>query len=693
MNGARSIFMRKGYWLTALAAIVLLAASPGTASAQVEVTGPAEVTEGGTASYTVEVEGYIQPQTTPAENMVTVALEVTQGSAGDDTEGELEFDISKNLPTALVLTVPAGENSGEADAEAKFFSARGVIRVQTTHDTDAEDEDFTLAFTATFGGGTLTEEEDAESDAVALADDDFPDALTIKDAQTQSYDLTTDDDDAKEGQAGDVIVTVTANPAHVNGSAMLAVQLDAERSIASITTPETAELEVIDVGNRTRDITITLGGNDKNRDEDTITVSVHSGSAGNSVPEDSLSIDIEDKHALPAVAMMVVEDGDALDPQPTSVKEGESVMVVVTVVDKDDKTIEAAEKLTVALMPTGTADSADYTLVGSSDIDKDDKMSGVIEIEVRSDEDVGMELLMFDAVVTGDSANGPGTRPSAGVLSLYIDDATAKKITPKASEADYDALKAVIAEAGGDDGVNPGDTVTIMTSDLFDLMEGYTASYGVSVDGDSASASASGESVTINALMAGEAKITVTGTARMASSSLIPTQTVSNVAELTFPVMVVDTELVVTLSADPMEIEAGGMSTITATANRAVTVGDGEVAIALAVVGDGTLDPESIMIAMGDMSGSATLTANESVTVVATGSGITGLMQVKVTVTDAPDPDAPDPDAPDPDAPDPDAPDPDPEPVPALPLIAQWLLGLGLMGGGARQLFRRRRQG
>ena len=47
MNGARSIFMRKGYLLTALAAIVLLAASPGTASAQVTVTGPATtVTEG-----------------------------------------------------------------------------------------------------------------------------------------------------------------------------------------------------------------------------------------------------------------------------------------------------------------------------------------------------------------------------------------------------------------------------------------------------------------------------------------------------------------------------------------------------------------------------------------------------------------------------------------------------------------------
>ena len=260
-------------------------------------------------------------------------------------------------------------------------------------------------------------------------------------------------------------------------------------------------------------------------------------------------------------------------------------MVVVTVVDKDDKTaIKAAEELTVALMPTGTADSADYTVVGTFTIDMGDDMSNAVEIEVRSDEDVGMESLMFDAVVTGDSANGPGTRTSAGVLSLYIEDETAKKITPKASDADYDALKAVIAEAGGDDGVNPGDTVTIMTSDLFDVMDGYTASYGVSVEGDSASASASGESVTINALMAGEAKITVTGTARMASSSLISTQTVSNVAELTFPVMVVDTELVVTLSAEPMEIEAGGTTMITATANRAVTAGDGEVEIALAVV-------------------------------------------------------------------------------------------------------------
>ena len=51
--------------------------------------------------------------------------------------------------------------------------------------------------------------------------------------------------------------------------------------------------------------------------------------------------------------------------------------------------------------------------------------------------------------------------------------------------------------------------------------------------------------------------------------------------------------------------------------------------------GDGTLDPESITIAMGEMSGSVMLTANESVTVEATGSGISGEEQVMVTVAEA----------------------------------------------------------
>ena len=142
--------------------------------------------------------------------------------------------------------------------------------------------------------------------------------------------------------------------------------------------------------------------------------------------------------------------------------------------------------------------------------------------------------------------------------------------------------------------------------------------------------------------MAGRTEITINGTARLPVSSLEGSQAVANDASLKFPVEVVDGQLVVTVSADPMEIAEGGTSEITATASRAVTVGDGAVAIHLTVVGDGELDADSITIGMGDTSGSAMLTATEddadfedgTVTVVATGSGIDGTMQVEVAVTD-----------------------------------------------------------
>ena len=631
--------------------------------------------EGGVATYSVSVKGYVQPAAVVDEVVVTLATPTAGDTAA--TAGE-PADLSTNVPLEFRVDTPAGPASGEG-VVGRAFSATGTIRLQTLDDLDAEDEDFNLTFSVEPGG---LQDAEADGDPITV-DADAPDALTIEDDETQSYDLTTDDD-AKEGGA-DITVTVTANPTHVNGSANLSVQLEAPRTLASITTPATATLEVIDSGNPSRDITIELGDNDKNRVEDTITVTVYSGSVGRATPVDSLSIDVEDIHALPAVAMVVVEDGKALDPQPTSVTEGDTIMVAVMVVDEDGDETNATENLDVALALTATsmADSADYTLAGSFDIMSGTSMSAAVDLEVSTNDDIGMESLMFNAEVSGDSANGPGTRMSAGVLSLTIEDDTTAKITPKTSEADYDAIKAVIAAAAGDDGLNPepAESFTLTFSDLFTVMDGYTATYSFSQAGTSVSTSSDGESITVTAEMAGRTEITINGTARLPVSSLEGSQTVANDASIKFPVDVVDTELVVMLSAEPMEIEEGGTAMITATANRYVTAGDGAVAIDLTVVGDGTLDANSIMIAMGDMSGSAVLTStadddmdNETVTVVATGSGVTGLMQVAVAVTDTTAPVVP-------------------EPVPALPLIAQWLLGLGLLGGGARQLFRRRRQG
>ena len=335
MNVARSIFMRKGYWLTAFAAAVLLAASPGTAQAQVEITGPDEVAEGDTATYTVAIKGFV-PSTGQDDQTATVTL--TEPSPDNDpaaTGGE-ETDISTSLGLAVTFELPDAPDTGD---DPVAYSSSGVIRVQTLQDLDAEDEKFTLQFSLAAGGLV-----DEDGDAILL-DGDQPEGLTIEDDEDQEYKLTTDDDDAKEGD-DPITVTVTANPAHVDGSADLSVQLDADRSIASITTPATATVPTLNVDNRSADITITLGGNDKNRDEDTITVSVHSGSAGNSELVDSLDIDIEDKDALPAVAVMVVdEDGKELDPQPTSVKEGDTIEVMVTVVDKDGDAIEAGMSL------------------------------------------------------------------------------------------------------------------------------------------------------------------------------------------------------------------------------------------------------------------------------------------------------------------------------------------------------------
>ena len=91
---------------------------------------------------------------------------------------------------------------------------------------------------------------------------------------------------------------------------------------------------------------ITVGGNDKNRVEDTITLTAYSGSAGDSEPVDTLSIDIEDKNELPAVEMMVVDkDGEPRDPQPTSVTEGDTIMVALMVVNDKGKAMNAEEDL------------------------------------------------------------------------------------------------------------------------------------------------------------------------------------------------------------------------------------------------------------------------------------------------------------------------------------------------------------
>ena len=423
---------------------------------------------------------------------------------------------------------------------------------------------------------------------------------------------------------------------------------------------------------------------------DTVTVSAHTGVAGASQQVASLSIDVADANALQAVTAKVVDaDGRVVDPQPTSVKEGESVKIAVMPLDKDGMVTTANEELTIALSSSssGTADAADYRVAGGAvKITAGQTQSNIVDLMVETDEDIGMEMIVLDATVSGVATNGTETSTSEGVLTLGIEDQTMPSITPKATDADYDGIKAAIAAGAGDDGMlNPGEMVTLMTADLFELAEGYTGSYSVSVEGNAVSASASGETVNIEAMMAGESKITVTGTARM-SSSLMTDQTVSNVASLTFPVEVADMPLMLTLMAPDNVMDGnvveGETYDLVVMANRMITEAEGSVEVTImrdraqSDADDSDFTVGSAMIMAGYDSGTAELMVTEDMMPDAGTDdnmgeqlvlyGMSGDMETNsltLTIWDAA--------------------------VPALPLIAQILLALFLALGGAR-LYRRR---
>ena len=201
-------------------------------------------------------------------------------------------------------------------------------------------------------------------------------------------------------------------------------------------------------------------------------------------------------------------------------------------------------------------------------------------------------------------------------------------------------ITGAIEMGAGDEGLNPGESFSVPASDLFTVTEGYTASYSASVDGDAASATVSGDSVTVTAAAAGAAKVTITGTSKMASSSFLPDQVATNVADITFEVMVVDKAVTVTVTASAGEVDEGGSVTLTATASRAVTA---DTVLSVTVTGDTAAVEvaDTITISNGAAVGTAMVnavedddTANANVTLVVTGDGLASPVSLPIAVTD-----------------------------------------------------------
>ena len=567
MNGSRSISMRKGYLLTALAAAVLLAASSGTAYAQqlqdIEITleAPRSVGEGGDATITVRGKATVLP--TPedgdsaAARAVTVDLVLAAGEAqGSATAGE--FGAAGQVNDAGIVSNPRvtlsfAENTGSTN---RSRTATGSITVRSNDDNDAESERVMVSGTADGGGS---------------ANPDDPDAVTftIADDETQTYVLTLDPvthvstNPPKEGE--DIVINLEAKPAHVQGGNTLTLQLAANggratgytatgdghdsAGSAAIGTNNPAGGAAIDVMNK-RAITIVQAHGDDgdgNRVTDMLALEAYSGLAGRDSLAAMIEVDVLDIHMLPGsdaiTAVAMDEDGNMV----TEVMEGGDPVFLTITVDRGRGSADRItdEELTVDLRASDAGQVADYEL-SESRIMLEGRSSGKqsndvdlkIMLSARSDEDVGMEYLMLNLAVSGDSDIGSET--STGTFSIGIVDNTMKKVEPRSEEDAYPAILSAMEMAAGDDGLNPGESFTVMASDLFMVAEGYTASYGVSVEGGAASVSASSDSITVTATAAGESKVTVTATAKMAASSFLPEQTTSDVARITFPVMVVE---------------------------------------------------------------------------------------------------------------------------------------------------------
>ena len=573
--------------------------------------------------------------------------------------------------------------------------------MRANEDADAEHERVMVSGAASGGGNASTPAP-------------TPVSFSILDDETQTYVLTLNDrihtstNPPREGE--DIEVTLQAKPAHYEGGSTLTLHLrkgggratdytatgEGANSAGSIAigTNNPAGGNALGTPVNTRAITIEqshdFDNGDGNRETDVITLEAYSGPAGRDSLADSLDIDVLDIHMLPAASGITAVAKDEDGNEVTEIMEGGDPVYLTITVDRGRGSLDRItnEELTVDIKPADAGQVADYDL-SESRIVLESRSSGKqtndvdleIELSAPSDEDIGAEDLMLNLEVSGDSEFG--TETSTGRFTIALVDSTMKQVEPKSEDEAYPAIMAAMEEAAGDDGLNPGESFTIMTSDLFTVAEGYTAAYGVSVEGGAVSVSASSDSATVTAKSAGEAKVTVTATAKMASSSFIPSQTVFNIAEITFPVTVVDKVLVVTLEMPDGvmngNIVEGSSYDINVAANRAVSE-DTEVMIsrdrADSDADDDDFSVGSATIMAGDYSATAELMVTEDNMPDGGAEGSMGEVLVlfgrvngeqtnalTFTIWDMA--------------------------VPALPLIGQLLLALFMMAGGARLYGRR----
>ena len=392
-------------------------------------------------------------------------------------------------------------------------------------------------------------------------------------------------------------------------------------------------------------------------------------------------VNVIDIHKLPWLSV---------SPLAATVMEGNEIELTLTVNRNPKNTIATnfetrqytSEALSITVMPTPSG--GNYTVPTTVAVPAHNKRAPwtqevMVTFEAGEDEDVDPDMaLTLDFEVNGTvAANGPrpdGDTYSVAQAVLTIQDATTTLVSVRDNA--YDVIQAALGEPPM---VGVGMSGELMGANLFDYdATAVSVVYATSVEGGAVTASVNGGAVTVMGVSAGEAKVTITATATPNASSLVVNQTKSNVAQLTFPVMVEDEALTFMVSEpDDMNLAEGMSAMVTVMTNRPVTentevmlMRDGSNS---ATDADYELDPALITIMAGDMSGSTMVMAVEddmaeememlTLFLVVDEMQMTD-QSVSFYIWDAA--------------------------VPALPLIAQLLLAALLGLGGYRRYLRRR---
>ena len=128
-----------------------------------------------------------------------------------------------------------------------------------------------------------------------------------------------------------------------------------------------------------------------------------------------------DIHELPGASAITAAAEDVDGNAVTEIVEGAEDPVILTIMVDRGKgnTAKTVEAFTVELRPANPAQAADYELDPSRvtfeevpDADGEQTATMEVELSARSDEDIGMEYLMLNLVLSGEA--GKGTETSTG---------------------------------------------------------------------------------------------------------------------------------------------------------------------------------------------------------------------------------------------------------------------------------------